>query len=358
MVHELIFTAPVNAASVQFYYQTEIAAGPFTVSDASLAEAIPGYTITRKTYALNGRTIATRISGNQEGENGLFYIHSDHPSALLRTGLGSTSVMSYGQGHANPGTKVLGSTAHYLPFGDWRVEQAHELTDQGFTGHKHNDDLGLIYMNARYYVGSIGRFASADTIVPDRSNPQQYDRYTYVLNNPLRFTDPTGHCVERQCEAWIGRWGSQSQQESALAVDNSEFLSLSSTPSTDNSSTGADVNISSSVSIPGAALIGWGVTNQFIISQAELINLLDGGQSRWISYSGNGPITVKPAKAVEGVPKLARVFAGVSYALIGVETAYDLYQLDVMYADGMLNKQQYNLHYDPQRQLELPIDDN
>jgi RHS repeat-associated protein len=54
-------------------------------------------------------------------------------------------------------------------------------------------ELGLIYMNARYYVPSLGRFASADTLVPDPTNPQQFNRYAYVLNNPLRFTDPTGH---------------------------------------------------------------------------------------------------------------------------------------------------------------------
>jgi RHS repeat-associated protein len=101
--------------------------------------------------------------------------------------------MSYGQGQANPGTKVLDSTARYLPFGDWRVEPSHELTDQGFTGQKHNMDLGLYYYNARFYLPGIGRFASADTIVPDPSNPQQHNRYTYVVNNPLRFSDPTGH---------------------------------------------------------------------------------------------------------------------------------------------------------------------
>lgn len=39
----------------------------------------------------------------------------------------------------------------------------------------------------------MGRFISADVIVPDPTNPQQYNRYTYGLNNPLRFTDPTGH---------------------------------------------------------------------------------------------------------------------------------------------------------------------
>ena len=40
---------------------------------------------------------------------------------------------------------------------------------------------------------AIGRFASADTIVPDPTNPQQYNRYSYTLNNPLRYSNPTGH---------------------------------------------------------------------------------------------------------------------------------------------------------------------
>ena len=145
----------------------------------------PGDIIICKDYSFNGRTIATRISGNQEGDNGLFYIHSDH--------LGSTSIMSYGQGHSQQGQEVLGSQASYLPFGDWRVEPGHELTDQGFTGQKHNMDLGLYYYNARFFIPGIGRFASADTIVPDPMNPQQFNRYSYVLNNPLRYTDPTGH---------------------------------------------------------------------------------------------------------------------------------------------------------------------
>ena len=101
--------------------------------------------------------------------------------------------MSYGQGHAQQGELMPGSRAHYLPFGDWRVEPAHELTDQGFTGHKHNDDLGLIYMNARYYVGYINRFISADSIVPNPANPQSFNRYSYVRNNPLKYKDPTGH---------------------------------------------------------------------------------------------------------------------------------------------------------------------
>jgi RHS repeat-associated protein len=109
--------------------------------------------------------------------------------------------MTYGPGHTSgtAGALVPGTLARYLPFGDWRALPTADSTDIGFTGHKANNvgsnDIGLIYMNARFYVGSIGRFASADTIVPDPTNPQSYNRYAYGYNNPLRFTDPTGHCV-------------------------------------------------------------------------------------------------------------------------------------------------------------------
>jgi RHS repeat-associated protein len=78
----------------------------------------------------------------------------------------------------------------------------------GFTGHRHNnvgagaEDVGLIYMNARFYVPGIGRFASADTLVPDPMNPQQFNRYSYVLNNPLRFSDPSGHCPVGDTACW------------------------------------------------------------------------------------------------------------------------------------------------------------
>jgi hypothetical protein len=51
-----------------------------------------------------------------------------------------------------------------------------------------------MYYRARYYAQSLGRFISADTIVPDPNAPQSLNRYSYVTNNPLRYTDATGHC--------------------------------------------------------------------------------------------------------------------------------------------------------------------
>ena len=56
--------------------------------------------------------------------------------------------------------------------------------------------LDIYHYGARFYSPKLGRFLSADTIVPGAANPQAYNRYSYVLGNPLRYTDPTGHyCV-------------------------------------------------------------------------------------------------------------------------------------------------------------------
>lgn len=54
----------------------------------------------------------------------------------------------------------------------------------------------LYYYNARWYDPTIGRFLQADTIVPGPTNPQAFNRYSYVSNNPVNYTDPSGHiCV-------------------------------------------------------------------------------------------------------------------------------------------------------------------
>ncbi len=66
-------------------------------------------------------------------------------------------------------------------------------TKYGFTGHEQLDDVGLVHMNARVYHPGMGRFVSADVYVQFPENVQSYNRYSYVLNNPLSFTDPSGN---------------------------------------------------------------------------------------------------------------------------------------------------------------------
>ena len=53
--------------------------------------------------------------------------------------------------------------------------------------------LGVYHYGARFYSPKLGRFLSADTIVPGYANPQNLNRYSYVNNSPLMYTDPTGH---------------------------------------------------------------------------------------------------------------------------------------------------------------------
>jgi RHS repeat-associated protein len=154
----------------------------------------PGYEVSdpglssqtvRLTLSLGGQAVAVRVITNSD--NDLYYLFNDH--------LGSTGVIGNGN-------VVAGSRTYYMPFGDYRVGGAptQTITDRGYTGHLHNNTgangVGLIYMNARFYVPGIGRFASADTIVPNPFNAQAYNRYAYVYNNPLLYSDPSGHCAE------------------------------------------------------------------------------------------------------------------------------------------------------------------
>ena len=66
------------------------------------------------------------------------------------------------------------------------------VTRDGYTGHEMLDNLGLIHMNGRVYDPGLGRFLSADPYVTLPYDGQGLNRYAYVLNNPLAFTDPSG----------------------------------------------------------------------------------------------------------------------------------------------------------------------
>ncbi len=68
------------------------------------------------------------------------------------------------------------------------------MTDRRYTGQR-MEGIGLYDYGARWYDASLGRFTSADTIVPNMGDPQAWDRYAYVDNNPVKFIDPTGHCA-------------------------------------------------------------------------------------------------------------------------------------------------------------------
>jgi RHS repeat-associated protein len=122
---------------------------------------------------------STRVAMRQG--SAVYYLFGDH--------LGSTSV-SY---RVSDGQTL---TQRYYAWGGIRPGPNNALpTDYTFTGQK-LDATGLMYYGARYYDSALGRFLSADTIVPSPGNPQTLNRYSYVLGNPLKYVDPTGHHEE------------------------------------------------------------------------------------------------------------------------------------------------------------------
>jgi RHS repeat-associated protein len=106
---------------------------------------------------------------------------------LLGDHLGSTS-------YTLNGTTESGEL-RYRAFGVTRFSSGTTPTSYRYTGQREEAGLGLYYYGARWYDPALGRFIQPDTIVPDPGNPADFDRYAYVRNNPLRYTDPSGHCT-------------------------------------------------------------------------------------------------------------------------------------------------------------------
>jgi RHS repeat-associated protein len=135
-------------------------------------------------YEENANSTATYIYGptgrlakrtTVSSETDIFYYHTDH--------LGSTRLVT-------DGSRNIVTTATYHPFGDIHSMEGSE--DYLFTGKK-KDETGLHYFGARYFDPEIGRFITRDSLVGRKTTPQTLNRYTYCLNNPLKFIDPDGH---------------------------------------------------------------------------------------------------------------------------------------------------------------------
>jgi RHS repeat-associated protein len=105
---------------------------------------------------------------------------------ILKDNLGSASVTTDSSGN------IVGEQRYY-PFGETRLTTGSILTDKLYTSQRELTGLGIYHYGARFYSPKLGRFLSPDSIVPSYKNPQNLNRFAYVLNNPLRYNDPSGH---------------------------------------------------------------------------------------------------------------------------------------------------------------------
>ena len=143
----------------------------------------------RHTIHANGVPIAL-YSRKSTGTNTLRYLLRDH--------LGSIDAITTSSGAPELQTS-------FAPFGERRgpnwsgdmpsedITALREISRRGFTDHEHLGNNGLIHMNGRVYDPAIARFVSADPFVDGVMNTQGWNRYSYVGNNPLSYTDPSGY---------------------------------------------------------------------------------------------------------------------------------------------------------------------
>jgi RHS repeat-associated protein len=94
---------------------------------------------------------------------------------------------------------TLESEQRYLPFGQVRADVGSiAQTDYGYTGQRalDSDMGGIMDYRARFYSPMLGRFLQPDSIIPNPASPQNFNRYSYVGNNPINHTDPSGYCED------------------------------------------------------------------------------------------------------------------------------------------------------------------
>jgi RHS repeat-associated protein len=122
-------------------------------------------------------------AGNAQEQ--MLYLHRDYQGSILAITNDVGAVVEKRQFDAW-GSLINYYNATGAPFGGWGA------FDRGYTGHEHLQSLGLIHMNGRLYDPKLHRFLQPDNFVQDTSDTQNFNRYSYVLNNPLKYTDPSG----------------------------------------------------------------------------------------------------------------------------------------------------------------------
>ena len=140
--------------------------------------------LTEYKYYVGGDVVITQRSN---GSGSTHYLHKDHQGSIVAV--------------TDQNGKVV-SQALYDPFGkqhrlyvDSMIANFAQIepTDRGYTGHKQLNGLDIIHMGGRIYDATLGRFLQADPFVQAPKNSQSYNRYAYVLNNPMSYTDPSGY---------------------------------------------------------------------------------------------------------------------------------------------------------------------
>lgn len=125
---------------------------------------------------------------------GTHFFHPDH--------LGSVALVTDAEG-------AVTARLRYLPYGDLDPSSTQDAaTTRRFTGQRYDAETQLYDFNARTYDPTIGRFLQADTLVPDSGTVLGFNRYAFSRDNPIRYSDPSGHSWLSTAWKKVGDWAS------------------------------------------------------------------------------------------------------------------------------------------------------
>jgi RHS repeat-associated protein len=122
--------------------------------------------------------------------NGYHYLHRDYQGSILAITNSSANVIEQRQFGAWGEIDKYKSLSSEIDFNNNTT-----LLNRGYTGHEHFMGVALIHMNGRMYDAKLGRFLSPDNYIQEPFSTQSFNRFGYVWNNPLKFTDQSGEFI-------------------------------------------------------------------------------------------------------------------------------------------------------------------
>ncbi len=148
------------------------------------------------------------------GSGGLLYLHRDYQGSILAITDENATILEKRQFDA-------WGTILQVQDGNGNTLNGLTILDRGYTGHEHLQSVGLVHMNGRLYDAKLHRFLQPDNYVQDPSNTQNFNRYGYCWNNPLKFSDPSGEWIHLVIGAVVGgvfNWVSNGAQFNAAGL--------------------------------------------------------------------------------------------------------------------------------------------
>jgi RHS repeat-associated protein len=176
-----LISVTVNSQTTQFVYDGDGNLVKKIKPDGTCTIYVGGVYEVEK-VACGGATTHTRVyypaGGAMRVDGTLYFVIKDH--------LGSASVVTDASGD-------IVDEQRYFPYGESRLAGDNMLTDRLFTGQREMAELGIYDYGARFYDPLLMRFIQPDTLIPDPTDPQMLNRYSYAGNSPLNYSDPSGY---------------------------------------------------------------------------------------------------------------------------------------------------------------------